>query len=29
MIITEIEKEEKQFLATLENGLKEFEKLVK
>ncbi len=28
-IITEIEKEEKQFLATLENGLKEFEKLVK
>ncbi len=28
-IVTEIEKEEKQFLATLENGLKEFEKLVK
>ena len=28
-IVTEIEKEEKQFLATLENWLKEFEKLVK
>jgi len=29
LILSEIEKEEKQFLATLENGLKEFEKLVK